>query len=225
MNWLKRIGGGLVGNTSRQNVAQKKGQLFVVSAPSGAGKTTLVNAIVEALPRVRLSVSHTTRPRRDNEVDGRHYHFVTREQFQALVDKDAFLEHADVFGNCYGTSRESVQSLLDQGMNVILEIDWQGARQVRQRMPGCQSIFILPPSAAELERRLRGRGTDSDEVIARRLAQSRSDISHWEEFDYVIVNDELDVALDELARVIAGQGQASEASRPGLAGFARALQG
>lgn len=196
----------------------------MVSAPSGAGKTTLVNAIVEQMDSVRLSVSHTTRPRRENEVDGRHYHFVSREQFQALIEKGAFLEHADVFGNCYGTSRESVQSLLDEGYNVILEIDWQGAQQVRRRMPGCQSIFILPPSGPELERRLRGRGTDSGEVIARRLAESRSDISHWAEFDYVIVNDRLDIALEELTRVISGQGHQSRGDRPGLKEFADTLQ-
>jgi guanylate kinase len=223
LNWPGPLDGP-VKNLGGRNGAQKTGQLFVVSAPSGAGKTTLVNAIVQALPRVRLSVSHTTRPRRENEVDGRHYHFVTREQFGELVDQDAFLEHADVFGNCYGTSREAVQALLDQGFHVILEIDWQGARQVRRRMPDCQSIFILPPSAAELERRLRGRGTDSDEVIARRLAESRSDISHWNEFDYVIVNDELNRALQELTRIFSGEGRDSAATRPGLREFAQSLQ-
>ena len=197
----------------------------MVSAPSGAGKTTLVNAIVDKMDRVRLSVSHTTRPMREKEVDGRHYHFVSREQFQTLIGQGAFLEHADVFGNCYGTSRESVQSLLDAGYNVILEIDWQGAQQVRQRMPGCQSIFILPPSGPELERRLRGRGTDSAQVIARRLAESRSDISHWAEFDYVIINDQLDTALAELEQVISGQGEESRGSRPGLKEFADSLQG
>lgn len=197
----------------------------MVSAPSGAGKTTLVNAIVERMASVRLSVSHTTRPRRENEVDGRHYHFVSREKFQDLVAKGAFLEHADVFGNYYGTSREAVQALLDQGYNVILEIDWQGAQQVRERMSGCRSIFILPPSGLELERRLRGRGTDSAEVIARRLAESRSDISHWPEFDYVIINDQLDVALEELTRVISGQGEQSRGNRPGLKEFADSLQG
>lgn len=206
-------------------VAIDKGKLFVVSAPSGAGKTTLVNAIVDRLPSLRLSVSHTTRPRRENEVDGRDYHFVSREQFQQLVAEDAFLEHAEVFGNCYGTSRESVQDLLDQGFDVILEIDWQGAELVRQRMPACRSIFILPPSAAELERRLRGRGTDSATVIARRLAQSRSDIAHWHDFDFVIVNDQLDRALQELEKVITGKGDSSRARRPGLNEFADSLQG
>ena len=206
-------------------MAIEKGNLFVLSAPSGAGKTTLVNAIVDRLPRVRLSVSHTTRPRRENEVDGRHYHFVSPEQFQHLVQQDAFLEHAEVFGNCYGTSRESVQSLLDQGCHVILEIDWQGAELVRERMPDCHSIFILPPSATELERRLRGRGTDSATVIARRLAQSRSDIAHWRDFDFVIVNDRLEKALQELEKVISGNGEASRARRPGLSEFADTLQG
>lgn len=205
-------------------MAIDKGNLFVVSAPSGAGKTTLVNTIVDRLPRLRLSVSHTTRPRRENEVDGRHYHFVSREQFQRLIEEKAFLEHAEVFGNCYGTSRESVQGLLDQGFHVILEIDWQGAELVRRRMPDCRSIFILPPSAAELEKRLRGRGTDSATVIARRLAQSRSDIAHWRDFDFVIINDQLDRALQELEKVILGNGEGSRARRPGLSEFADSLQ-
>lgn len=205
-------------------MAKQTGQLFVVSAPSGAGKTTLVNALVEAMPRVRLSVSHTTRSRRETEVDGRHYHFVDRAEFDRLVAAGAFLEHAEVFGNCYGTSRQALQEQVDQGYNVILEIDWQGARQVRQRMPGCKSVFILPPSGPELERRLRGRGTDSDEVIARRLAESRADISHWDEFDYVVVNDDFEQALAELGQVIDGQGEETRADRPGLEDFARALQ-
>jgi len=201
----------------------RAGRLFVVSAPSGAGKTSLVNAIVGDMERVRLSVSHTTRPRRDNEVDGRHYHFVSREQFQDLVTRGDFLEYAKVFGNLYGTSQAQVQALLDQGHDVILEIDWQGAGQVRRRMPGCRSIFILPPSAAELERRLRGRGTDAEEVIARRLAESRGDIGHWEEFDYVVVNDDFDRARAELEHIILGQGEASRADRPGLADFVAGL--
>ena len=199
-------------------------RLFVVSAPSGAGKTSLVNAIVADMERVSLSVSHTTRPRRDNEVDGRHYHFVSPEQFQDLVSRGDFLEHANVFGNLYGTSRAQVQAMLDQGHDVILEIDWQGAGQVRKRMPACRSIFILPPSAAELERRLRGRGTDAEEVIARRLAGSRDDIGHWREFDYVVVNDDFDRARAELERIILGRGEASRADRPGLADFVAGLQ-
>lgn len=202
----------------------RAGRLFVVSAPSGAGKTSLVNAIVTDMERARLSVSHTTRPRRDNEVDGRHYHFVSREQFQDLVSRGDFLEHANVFGNLYGTSQAQVQALLDQGHDVILEIDWQGAGQVRKRMPACRSIFILPPSAAELERRLRGRGTDAEEVIARRLAESRDDIGHWREFDYVVVNDDFDRARAELGRIILGRGEASRADRPGLADFVAGLQ-
>lgn len=206
-------------------MTKDKGKLFVVSAPSGAGKTTLVSAIVEKMDDVRLSVSHTTRPKREKEVEGRHYHFVSREEFQRLVHQHAFLEHAEVFGNCYGTSRQSVQDLLDQGFHVILEIDWQGAELVRKRMPDCHSIFILPPSAAELERRLRGRGTDSATVIARRLAQSRSDIAHWRDFDFVIINDRLEKALLELQKVISGNGEDSRALRPGLSEFADSLQG
>jgi guanylate kinase len=199
------------------------GKLFVVSAPSGAGKTSLVNAIVADLERVRLSVSHTTRPRRENEVDGRHYHFVSRERFEELVSQGDFLEHAKVFGNLYGTSRAQVQALLDQGHDVILEIDWQGAAQVRQRMPGCRSIFILPPSAAELERRLRGRGTDAEEVIARRLAESREDIARWDDFDYVVVNDDFEKARAELEQIILGRGEASRVDRPGLTDFVAGL--
>jgi len=195
------------------------GNLFVVSAPSGAGKTSLVNAVVKNLDQVCLSVSHTTRPRRDNEVDGQHYHFVNRERFEELVSQGDFLEHASVFGNRYGTSRAQIQALLDQGHDVILEIDWQGAAQVRQRMPGCRSIFILPPSAAELERRLRGRGTDAEDVIARRLAESRGDIAHWQEFDYVVINEDFEKARTELEQIILGGGEASDAKRPGLADF------
>jgi len=204
-------------------MSKSPGRLFVVSAPSGAGKTSLVNAIVADLERVRLSVSHTTRRRRENEVDGQHYHFVSRERFEKLVSQGDFLEHAKVFGYLYGTSRAQVQALLDQGHDVILEIDWQGAAQVRQRMPGCRSIFILPPSAAELERRLRGRGTDAEEVIARRLAESREDISRWDDFDYVVINDDFEKARAELEQIILGRGEASRADRPGLTDFVAGL--
>lgn len=182
-----------------------KGSLFIVAAPSGAGKTSLVKALLASEPRIRLSVSHTTRPPRPGEVDGTHYHFVTREQFFALVDDGAFLEHAEVHGNCYATSRAAVQPLLDQGHDVLLEIDWQGARRVREQIDATVGVFILPPSREELERRLRLRAQDSEVVIQRRLANSREEIRHAREFDYVIVNDEFERALEDLRALVRGQ--------------------
>jgi guanylate kinase len=180
--------------------------LFVVSAPSGAGKTSLVKALLARDPRVRMSVSFTTRDKRSNEEDGKDYFFVNTRRFGELRDAGEMLEHAQVFGNFYGTGRAQVQALLDAGHHVILEIDWQGARQVREAADDCRSIFILPPSRAELERRLRQRKTDSDEVIARRLGESLDDMTHWGEFDYVIVNDDFDEAVTALAAVLDGQG-------------------
>jgi guanylate kinase len=191
-------------------------RLYVISAPSGAGKTSLVKALREARPELALSVSHTTRKPRPNEQDGREYHFVSTEGFDRLVAAGAFLEHARVFDNQYGTGRGQVEARLRAGSHVLLEIDWQGARQVRAAMPECVSIFILPPSRAELERRLRGRGTDSDAVIARRLADAAADMSHCPEFDYAIVNDRFDEAVAALQQVIDGQGAALSAHRPGL---------
>ncbi|MEM7083388.1 MAG: guanylate kinase [Pseudomonadota bacterium] len=192
-------------------------QLYVVAAPSGAGKTTLVKALLEQHEGLRMSVSFTTRSKRNTEVHGQDYWFVTVEEIQRLADEGGLLEHAQVFDNYYGTGRDQVQALLDQGYDVLLEIDWQGARQVRAAMPESASIFILPPSRAELERRLRGRSTDSDEVIARRLRDSVSDMSHWNEFDYVIVNDDFDNAVSDLSHIIDGAGQAFRADRESLA--------
>src|SRR5690242_18057542 len=169
-------------------MTQHKGKLFVIAAPSGAGKTSLVRSLLERDPRVRFSISYTTRNPRSAEVNGRDYFFVTPAQFDAMITAGEFLEHAKVFDNRYGTSKKQVQSILDNGENVILEIDWQGAQQIRKAMPECQTIFILPPSREALEKRLRGRGTDSDEVIARRLRDSVSDMTHWNEFDYVVIN-------------------------------------
>ncbi len=190
------------------------GKLFVVSAPSGAGKTTLVRRLVEQQPDLRFSVSYTTRPRRPREVDGEDYFFVTRQEFERLRDSGELLEHATVFGNSYGTSRKQVMDLLENGSDVLLEIDWQGAAQVRANMPECTSIFILPPSIPELERRLKGRGTDSEEVIARRLDEALDDISHWPEFDYVVVNDDLDTAVSALQDILAGHGEACATDNP-----------
>jgi len=193
------------------------GRLFVISAPSGAGKTSLVRALLASQAGLVVSVSHTTRPPRAHEVDGRDYYFVSVERFSQLVAAGAFLEHAQVFDNFYGTGREQVQAQLDNGNNVLLEIDWQGARQVRAARPDCVSIFILPPSRPELEARLRNRQTDSDEVIARRLRDAASDMAHYSEFDYTVVNDQFETALAQLRDIVAGRGEALRSSRAALA--------
>ena len=182
----------------------RTGHLYVISAPSGAGKTSLVKAMLTARPELAVSVSHTTRTPRPHEVDGRDYHFVSRPDFDRLVAAGAFLEHASVFDNQYGTGREQVLAQLDAGRSVLLEIDWQGARQVRSSFPECVSIFILPPSRAALEERLRSRRTDSDAVIARRLRDAATDMSHCPEFDYAVVNDRFETAVAELLRVVDG---------------------
>ncbi len=179
-----------------------KGTLFVVAAPSGAGKSTLVNALLERDGAISLSVSHTTRPPRPGETYGRHYYFLERAEFEREIAEDVFLEHAEVHGNLYGTSRTTVQGLLAQGRDVLLEIDWQGAQQIRRSQPECVSVFILPPSRAELERRLRGRGSDTPEVIERRLHNSRGEIAHAHEFDYILVNDVLETALADLQAIV-----------------------
>jgi len=193
------------------------GRLFVIAAPSGAGKTSLVQRLLERNPNLALSVSHTTRTPRATEVSGREYYFVSRAEFRRLVDEGAFLEHAEVFDNLYGTGRRTVEERLQAGQDVLLEIDWQGARQVRDAMPECLSIFILPPSRAALAERLQRRQTDSDEVIARRLRDAVQDMSHWNEFDYVIVNEHFEKALADLERIIAGGGEDLLAERPQLA--------
>ncbi len=191
-----------------------RGRLFVIAAPSGAGKTSLVRALMQREPSLRFSVSYTTREPRPNEKPDQDYFFVSKEEFQRLIAQNAFLEHANVFDNYYGTSRAQVDRLLSEGANVLLEIDWQGAQQVRTAMPECESIFILPPSRTELEARLRNRATDSDEVIARRLRDSIADMSHWNEFSYVVVNDDFERALQDLHRIVQGAGQDLLAGRP-----------
>lgn len=193
-----------------------RGRLFVAAAPSGAGKTSLVKALLALKPRLRLSISHTTRPKRPNEEHGREYYFVTVQQFQELITQSQFLEHAQVFDNFYGTGRRPVEAQLLQGHDVILEIDWQGARLVRAAMPDAISVFILPPSRHALEERLRNRKTDTDEVIARRLRDAVSDMSHWTEFDYVVVNDDFDKALGDLARIVDSQAEDLRAPRRDL---------
>lgn len=194
----------------------KQGRLFVVAAPSGAGKTSLVKALLASEPGLRLSVSHTTRPRRPTEVEGREYHFVSVPQFEQLVARGEFLEHARVFDNYYGTARSFVAEQLLRAQDVILEIDWQGARLVRQAMPACLSIFVLPPSRRALAERLARRATDSAEIIARRLGDAAADMAHYRDFDFVVVNDDFDRAVSELRRIIAGGGEDLRADRPQL---------
>jgi guanylate kinase len=200
-----------------------RGRLFVIAAPSGAGKTSLVRALMERETGLRFSISYTTRPQRPNEVHGRDYFFVSREEFDRMVAAGEFLEHAAVFDNSYGTSRRQVEDSLAAGQDLILEIDWQGARQIRRALPECHSIFILPPSRPELERRLRGRGTDAEEVIQRRLRDAAGDMGHWREFEFVVVNDDFERALAELQAIVQGRGEASRSDRPGLAELADVL--
>ena len=179
-----------------------KATLYIISAPSGAGKTSLVKQLIATVEDLTVSVSHTTRPKREGEVDGVDYHFVSQEIFKQMIAEGAFLEHAQVFDNFYGTAQKTVQQNLDDGLDVILEIDWQGAAQVRKMMPDCQSIFILPPSIAVLEQRLRHRGQDDESVIARRMRDAVNEMSHYAEFDYLVVNDGFETALDELRSII-----------------------
>ena len=196
-----------------------RGKLFVIAAPSGAGKTSLVRALMERRPALRFSISYTTRKQRPTERDGHDYFFVDKDEFKRMVDAQEFLEHAQVFDNFYGTSRKQVEQILDQGQDVLLEIDWQGAQQIRRALPECRSIFVLPPSREALEQRLRNRATDSDEVIARRLRDSIADLSHWNEFDYIVVNDDFAQATVDLEAIVTSQGEHLRRDRPGLQGL------
>ncbi|GAB3486819.1 guanylate kinase [Marinomonas epiphytica] len=180
------------------------GNLFILSAPSGAGKSSLYKALLKQDEKVRISVSHTTRAPRTGEEHGREYYFTDPESFLDMIAEDAFFEHAQVFDNYYGTSKESIFSMLEQGLDVILEIDWQGARQVRELYPDAISLFILPPSRQSLEDRLKGRGTDSEDVIQRRMNKAVSEMSHYHEYDFVIVNDDFDEALAQMAAIFTG---------------------
>ena len=191
-----------------------RGSLFVVAAPSGTGKTSLVRALMTRMPTLRFSISYTTRPRRETEREGQDYFFVDRTEFDRMIEAGEFLEHAGVYGNFYGTSRKQVENLLVSGENVLLEIDWQGAQQIARTMPERRSVFILPPSLEALEMRLRGRKTDSDEVIAGRLRESIADLSHWSEFDYVVINDDFERASADLEAIVRGQGEHLTRHRP-----------
>lgn len=200
-----------------------RGRLYVVSAPSGAGKTSLVKALMEREPRIRYSVSYTTRKPRPNEVAGRDYHFVDVERFDEMAAQGEFLEHARVFDNCYGTGVRAVEEALALGEQLLLEIDWQGARQVRARLPEARSIFILPPSRDSLQQRLKARSTDADAVIERRLKDAAQDITHWGEFDYVVINDRFDRALADLQAIVEDRGSRLTAHRAEVAALAAKL--
>jgi guanylate kinase len=213
--------------SKRRNVRRAKpkrrGGLWVIAAPSGAGKTSLVRELLKRDPRLRFSISYTTRPRRKSEKNQRDYFFVKEPTFKKLVKRNAFLEYAQVFDNWYGTGREYVDKVRDKGYTVLLEIDWQGAQQVRKRARDAQTIFILPPNAAELARRLRARDTDSEETIQRRLRDSLGDMTHWNEFDHLIVNDNFDAALGQLADVIGGADQSHRTALPAVRARAKAI--
>jgi guanylate kinase len=186
-------------------MAEIPGILFIVSAPSGAGKTSLLKQLIPADPGLALSVSHTTRAMRPGEQDGVHYHFVSVAAFQQMAGEGAFLEHAQVFDNYYGTAEQGVRDQLERGQDVVLEIDWQGARQVRERFPEAVSVFIAPPSIEALRERLGGRGQDSEEIIERRMRDARNELSHYPEYDYLVINDDFDTALADLAAIVAAE--------------------
>ncbi len=195
-------------------MSAEPGRLYVIAAPSGAGKTSLVKALMEREPRLRFSVSYTTRKPRANEIDGRDYHFITGARFEEMIERGEFLAHARVVDNFYGTGVEAGRGALAAGGLVLLEIDWQGAAQVRARLPDARTIFILPPTRQALEQRLHARSTDSDAVIHRRLQDARRDIGHWSEFDYVVINDRFEQAVEDLHAIVRERGAPLTAARP-----------
>jgi guanylate kinase len=201
----------------------RRGFMFVLSSPSGAGKTTLSRRLLASHPGLSLSVSVTTRPKRPGEIDGRDYHFITDAHYEELVAGDQLLEHAQVFDHCYGTPKGPVMNALSHGVDVLFDIDWQGTRQLAQ---SCRedlvSVFILPPSMSELERRLRGRAQDTEEVVARRMAKAEAEISHWNEYDYVVVNHDLDITLARIVHIVEAE-RAKRGRQTNLDGFIRKL--
>jgi guanylate kinase len=198
------------------------GKLFIISAPSGAGKTSLARALIASAANATMSVSHTTRPRRASEVEGVDYFFVSQTEFLSMTDEGVFLEYAEVYGNYYGTSRNAVEAMLAQGVNVLLDIDWQGARLVREQMPEAISISILPPSIDELERRLRSRGSDSEDVIKNRMRQALDEMRHSDESDFRVLNDDFNLALNDLTLILSGE---SDKLRPLTVNLASLLSG
>lgn len=202
-----------------------QGTLIVIAAPSGAGKTTLVHELLARTPDLVFSISYTTRPARPTERNGVDYFFVSEAEFARMVEREAFLEHARVFDHWYGTGEAHVRDLLSRGTSVLLEIDWQGARQVKARAPEAVTIFVLPPSLGELERRLRGRATDSEQTIRRRLRDALDDMGHWSEFDYAVINDDLKSAADALAAIVGGEAPASATGSPAMRERVRAILG
>ena len=199
------------------------GTLYIFSAPSGAGKTSLVTALLKQTQHLVVSVSHTTRAMRPGEENGVHYHFVEITAFEQMVADNVFLEHAKVFDNYYGTSQTAIEQQLAAGLDVILEIDWQGARQVRERMPQAVSVFILPPSRPALESRLKGRGQDNDDIIARRMRDAISEMSHYDEYDFLVVNDDFEQALAELRAIVTTHRLGQARQKQALAGLIQSL--
>jgi guanylate kinase len=203
---------------------QRRGMMFVLSSPSGAGKTTITRRMLEVDSEITLSISVTTRARRSNEIDGRDYHFITPAQFNEMVKRDEFLEHATVFDHHYGTPKHYVNDCLTQGKDVVFDIDWQGTRQLSRVSRGdLVSVFILPPSMAELERRLRTRAQDNDEVVTRRMAKAASEISHWQEYDYVLVNDNLEATINNVRGILEAE-RMRRIRQPNLASFIETLK-